>query len=56
MHSILFGVLKRHFGHNVVIAAYGDPSDPTDVCLECEDCGCVVLDGELYDLCRMEDA
>ena len=42
-------------GHNVGIVSYGDPGDPADVCLECEDCGEVILDAELYTLSAREE-
>lgn len=29
--------------------------NPADICLECEDCGEVVLDAEIYTLCARED-
>jgi len=48
VHS--YNELKAHIGHNVVIVAYGDPDDPANVAVECEDCGCVLFD---YD--RPED-
>ena len=44
--------MLAHFGHNVVIAAYGDLDDPENVALECEDCGCVIFDDGAYDLCE----
>lgn len=48
--KVLWDKLKEHFGHKVRIAIYGDENDPADVCLECDDCGEVVLDAELYTL------
>lgn len=42
-------------GHNVSIVSYGDIDDPIDVCLECEDCGEVILDAEMYTLCAREE-
>ena len=53
--EILWNLLLQHRGHNVVIAVYGDPADPADVCLECEDCNEVILDGEIYTICARED-
>lgn len=47
--------LLEHQGHDVTVVAYGDPDNPADVCLECEDCGCVVLDSELYDLRAVDE-
>lgn len=37
------------------IVSYGDLENPADICLECEDCGEVVLDAEIYTLCARED-
>ena len=54
-NSLLWDALLKHRGHNVVIAVYGDPSDPADVCLECEDCNEVILDGEIYTLIGRDD-
>lgn len=46
--KLLWDMLLQHRGHNVAIVSYGDYDDPEDVCLECEDCGSVILDAELY--------
>ena len=54
-NNLLWDVLLKHKGHNVRIVTYGDPEDPADVCLECEDCGEVILDAEIYTLCARED-
>lgn len=48
--DILWDALKKHWGHKVEIAIYGDPLSPVDVCLECMDCNEVVLDAEIYTL------
>ena len=53
--TILWDALLKHLGHDVYICTYGDSDNPQDVCLECEDCGEVVLDAELYTLCARED-
>lgn len=55
MNMILWNELKKHRGHKVNIVSYGDWNAPEDICLECEDCGEVVLDAELYTLCARED-
>ena len=55
MNTILWNELKKHRGHKVNIVSYGDWDNPSDICLECEDCGEVVLDAELYTLCARED-
>lgn len=43
---MLWDMLKSHIGHQVCIVAYGDTDDPMDICLECEECGEVILDAE----------
>ncbi len=56
MDNLLWDALLDHWGHNVRIVKYGDPDAPADVCLECNDCGEVILDAEIYTLCAKEDA
>lgn len=41
--------LKHHIGHNIVCVCYGDPDDPRDVCIECEDCNAVLISAEDFD-------
>ena len=53
--TLLWDILKHHHGHHVYVALYGDSEDPVSVTLECEDCGCIVLDGGLYTICARED-
>ena len=48
--NMLWDLLLKHKNHDVTIVTYGDPDAPADVCLECEDCGEVVLDAGLYTL------
>ena len=48
--DLLWDALKKHLWHSIEIVCYGDPSDPHDICLECVDCGEVVLEAELYTL------
>lgn len=54
-NMILWDALLKHRGHNVSIVSYGGIDDPIDVCLECEDCGEVILDAEMYTLCAREE-
>ena len=54
-NNLLWDALKAHIGHEVSIVAYGDAKNPADVCLECEDCGSVILDAELYTLIEREE-
>ena len=51
----LWKALEEHWGHNVRIVKYGDLDDPADICLECDDCGLVILDAELYTLQARDD-
>lgn len=53
-NMILWDALLKHRGHNVSIVSYGDIDNPVNVCLECEDCGEVILDAELYTICARE--
>lgn len=55
LDNVLWDLLLAHRGHKVSIVTYGDSDDPADVCLECEDCGEVILDAEIYTLCARED-
>lgn len=41
----------KHVGHDVEIVTYGDDAN---VSLECNDCGCVICDSDLYDLTGLE--
>ena len=41
--------LKEHIGHKIACVAYGDIEDPADVCLECEDCQCVLVSAEDFE-------
>lgn len=36
--------LRFHIGHTVVVVGYGDPDNPDNVAVECEDCCEVLLD------------
>ena len=41
--------LKPHIGHHVVCVYYGDPNDPVDICIECEDCNEVLVSAETFE-------
>lgn len=45
--NLLYEIMKKHVGHHVEIAYYGDEEE---VALECEDCGCILFDTDCYDL------
>ena len=53
--TALWKTLEEHWGHNVRIVKYGDLDAPADICLECDDCGLVILDAELYTLQARND-
>ena len=55
MNMILWDLLKAHREHHVEIVCYGDPSDPSDVRLECMDCNEVLLDAGIFTICTRED-
>lgn len=50
--DMLWKKLLAHYGHHVEIAVYGDPKNPDNVSLECEDCNEVILDAEIYTICE----
>lgn len=49
--TTLYKTLERHVGHDVSIVSYGDG---LNISLECNDCGCVIFDTDLYDLIGKE--
>ena len=53
--TLLRDLLKKHIGHKVSVVCYGDDQNPTDICLECEDCDEVVLDAELYTITARDE-
>ena len=55
-NELLWNVLKEHWGHEVHIVGYGDEDDPANISLECEDCGCIILDAELYTIAARDDS
>lgn len=54
-NDALWNLLSEHFGHHITIAKYGNPDNPADICLECEDCNAVLIDAELYTVCERDD-
>jgi hypothetical protein len=36
--------LKEHINHEIEVAAYGGITDPANIALQCNTCGCVLLD------------
>lgn len=41
--------LLEHVGHHVVCVTYGRDDYIADVCIECEDCGCVLVSAEDFE-------
>ena len=54
-NMLLWNTLKKHIGHNISVVCYGNEDNPADICLECEDCGEVILDAELYTVVARND-
>lgn len=46
----MYEKLKDHIGHKIVCVSYGDPDNPDDICIECEDCNEVLVSTETIDL------
>lgn len=40
--------LRPHIGHNIACGCYGNADAPADICIECEDCGEVLVSAESY--------
>jgi hypothetical protein len=36
--------LRTHIGHRIVCVGYGAAASPANVAVECETCGCVLID------------
>lgn len=49
LNNFMSDKLKEHIGHDVEIVCYGDWEDPHDICVECLDCGCVVISAEDFE-------
>ncbi len=54
-NQLLWNKLLEHANHNVEIAWYGDPENPSNVTLEDTDTNEVILDAEIYTLRARED-
>ena len=56
-NEFLWNSLEPHINHDVSIAAYvnRDTGETVDVCLECNDCGEVILDAETHTLVVRSD-
>ena len=53
--TLLWDILKEHFGHKVEIAIYGDINNPASITLEDMDTNEVILDAGINTLCVRED-
>ena len=48
--NYMYEKLRPHIGHNISCVAYGkDKEDPVDICIECEDCGEVLISSETFE-------
>lgn len=47
--NYMYDKLKQHIGHELECVAYGDIKNPVDVCIECIECGQVLVSAEDYD-------
>ena len=54
-NNLLWDILRKHINHRVHIRAYGNYEIDHDICLECDDCGEVILDAGIYTICARED-
>ncbi len=43
MHNWMAKKLLPHVGHDISCVTYGDSEDPSDVCIECDECGTVLV-------------
>ena len=48
MDKQLFNLLRHHIGHKIACVSYGNPV--VNISIECEDCGQVILDTDVYEL------
>ena len=55
MDTLLWDILRRHAGHKVEIAIYGDWNNPDSVTLEDMDTNEIILDAGIYTICARED-
>ena len=41
--------LLPHVGHDISCVTYGDSEDPSDICIECDECGTVLVSAEEFE-------
>ena len=46
MKNYIYEKFREHIGHNIECVIYGDAENPDDICIECEDCNCVLMSAE----------
>lgn len=49
MKNWMFRKLAPHVGHKIVCVSYGNKEETADICIECEDCGCVLVSAEDFE-------
>lgn len=54
-NNLLWNTLRKHFGHRVEIAIYGDIDNPASITLEDMDTNEVILDAGINTICGRED-
>lgn len=54
-NELLWDILRKHFGHKVEIAIYGDVNNPASITLEDMDTNEVILDAGIDTLCARDD-
>lgn len=50
-----FKDLLEHLGHELTTVYYGDDDNPSNVAIECEECGCVLVDFDSPEQERVKD-
>lgn len=49
MNNWMAQKLLPHVGHDISCVTYGDSEDPDDVCIECDECGTVLVSAEDFE-------
>lgn len=54
-NDYLWNLLKKHYGHKVSIAIWGEENNPANISLVDEDTQEIIIDAEIYTLCGRDD-
>ena len=49
MNNWMAQKLLPHVGHDISCVTYGDSEDPSDICIECDECGTVLVSAEEFE-------